>query len=524
MEGRVQTESGVTKADPTALPIDATIAVIGAGTMGSGIAQVAASAGHKVVLFDSAPEAVSRGLAAINSALERAVAKGQLTDEARAAIAGRLQACSDVSELAGADLVVEAIVEDLAIKQALFSSIEAVVSDHCILATNTSSISIESIGAPLNRPSRFAGLHFFNPAPVMALVEIVSGRATDPEVAACLHATAAAWGKVPVHARSTPGFIVNRVARPFYAEALRVLAEGGADPATVDAIMRDCGGFRMGPCELMDLIGHDVNYAVTRSVWEAFHYDQRFQPSLVQRALVEARWLGRKSGRGFYDYQGAAKVEPASAAPAAPPASVTVSGSLGPAAALLPILRDAGVPVEEVPGPACLRFGRTVLAPTDGRLATERAAEEGVEVVLLDWALDYGQAKRIALAPAHQTSPEALSQAVGLFQSLGKAVSVIDDIPGMIVARTVAMLANEAADALNQQVAAADAIDLAMRKGVNYPMGPLAWADRIGPHNVLRLLDNLARTYGEERYRASPLLRKCALSNHSLSTREREIP
>ncbi|HYG89343.1 MAG TPA: 3-hydroxyacyl-CoA dehydrogenase PaaH [Azospirillum sp.] len=516
----MQTDSGTTRSDPVALPGSAIVAVIGAGTMGSGIAQVAATAGHTVLLYDSAPDAVGRGLSVITGALDRAVAKGQLAEEARATIVGRLHPCSDLAELAGVDLAVEAIVEDLAVKQALFTRLEAVVSDRCILATNTSSISIESIGAPLARPGRFAGLHFFNPAPVMALVEIVSGRATDPDVAACLHATAAAWGKVPVHARSTPGFIVNRVARPFYAEALRVLAEGGADPATVDAVVRECGGFRMGPCELMDLIGHDVNYAVTRSVWEAFHFDPRFQPSLVQRALVEARWLGRKTGRGFYDYQGGAKTEPANAAPAPAPGSVALTGSLGPAAALVPLLRDAGIAVEEVSGPGGLRVGRALLAPTDGRLATERASEESAEVILFDWALDYAAAKRIALAPAQQTSPEALVQSVGLFQALGKEVSVIGDVPGMVVARTVAMLANEAADALNQQVADAAAIDLAMRKGVNYPVGPLSWADRIGPRYVLHLLDNLARTYGEDRYRASPLLRKCALSGRGLSSME----
>lgn len=500
---------------------DVVVAVIGAGTMGSGIAQVAASAGHPVLLVDAAPGAAERGVTAIAKTLQSAVSKGKISEERRAAVLGRIRTCADLAELTGAGLVVEAIVEDLAAKRALFARLEDIVSDDCLLTSNTSSISIESIGAKLRRPERVAGLHFFNPAPVMALVEVISGRATDPAIAACLEATAAAWGKAPVRARSTPGFIVNRVARPFYAEALRVLAEGGAAPATVDAVIRESGGFRMGPCELMDLIGHDVNYAVTKSVWDAFHNDPRFQPSLVQRELVEAGWLGRKSGRGFYDYRGGENPAASAAEPAAPPAAVTVAGSLGFATPLVDLLRNAGIAVEQATGPGELRFGTATLALTDGRLATERAAELGGDLVLLDWALDWTAATRVALAPARQTSGEALAACVGLFLALGKTVSVIDDVPGMIVARTVTMLANEAADALNQRVADARAIDIAMTKGVNYPIGPLAWADRVGAGRVLTVLDHLARTYGEDRYRASPLLRICALANIDLCSVEK---
>ncbi|WP_245636889.1 3-hydroxyacyl-CoA dehydrogenase [Azospirillum thiophilum] len=502
-----------------ALPKDRVVAVVGAGTMGSGIAQVAAVAGHPVLLFDSIAGAAGRGLEAIAANLARMVAKGSLDEAGRGAILDRIRTCDDLAALAGAGLVVEAIVEDPAAKRALFTALEDVVPDDCILATNTSSLSIESVGAPLARPERLAGLHFFNPAPLMALVEVVRGRATDPAIADRLLATAAAWGKIPVLARSTPGFIVNRVARPFYAEALRVLAERAAVPAALDAVMRGCGGFRMGPCELMDLIGHDVNYAVTRSVWDAFHNDPRFQPSPVQRELVEAGWLGRKSGRGFYDHRpGAAAPDPgfAPAASVPLPASVTVAGSLGFAAPLLDRIRAAGIAVEsaaeQTAGPGLLRLGGVTLAPTDGRLATERAAESGGQLVLFDWALDWAKAGTIALAPARQTSAAATAAAVRLFQALGMSVALIDDVPGMIVARTVAMLVNEAADALNQGVADAHAIDLAMTRGVNYPIGPLAWGDRVGAAFVLCTLDNLARTYGEDRYRASPLLRRCALA------------
>ena len=264
-----------------------TVAVIGAGAMGSGIAQIAALAGHPVTLLDAHEGAAASAIQSIQVQLNKLADKGRLTPEAAQAASERLSVAKQVSELADAALIVEAIVEDLTAKQSLFVSLESIVSDDAILSTNTSSISITAIDAALKRPERLAGLHFFNPAPLMPLVEIVSGIGTDASVADTLFATAKAWGKTPVHARSTPGFIVNRVARPYYAEALRLLQEGAADVATIDAVMREAGGFRMGPFELMDLIGHDVNFAVTRSVWTAFFNDTRFTPSLIQQELLE---------------------------------------------------------------------------------------------------------------------------------------------------------------------------------------------------------------------------------------------
>ncbi|WP_293470323.1 3-hydroxyacyl-CoA dehydrogenase NAD-binding domain-containing protein, partial [Polaromonas sp.] len=281
----------------------AVVAVIGAGAMGAGIAQVAAAAGHPVKLLDTRAQAAEDAVAGIRAQFTRMAEKGKLTAEAAAAAGARLMPVHQLADLADASLVIEAIVENLAAKQTLYSDLEAMVSADCIFGTNTSSISVTAIGAALRHPERLAGLHFFNPAPLMALVEIVSGLATDPAVAQTLFATAASWGKTPVHAKSTPGFIVNRVARPYYAEALRVLHEGGADPATIDACCREAGGFRMGPFELMDMIGHDVNFAVTNSVWRAFFHDQRFLPSLIQQELVDAGFLGKKTGRGFYDYR-----------------------------------------------------------------------------------------------------------------------------------------------------------------------------------------------------------------------------
>jgi len=362
-----------------------------------------------------------------------------------------------------------------------------------------------------------AGMHFFNPAPVMPLVEIVRGAATDPGVANELHELARRWGKIPVSARSTPGFIVNRVARPFYAEALRVLEERGAGCATIDAVMRECGGFRMGPFELMDLIGNDVNYAVTRSVFEAFNGDPRFTPSNLQLELVQAGYLGRKSGHGFYEYHAGRPVAAPSTAPPHPaPLRIQIFGDTPLARRLAMRLSASGVQFERAsahPDERIAGCDDGVLYRTDGRAATSRAAANGApNTILMDIACDDCAATRAAIAAADQADPEALRAAIGLLQSAGYAVSPIGDLPGMIVLRTVAMLANLAADAVNEDVCSIADLDLAMCKGMNYPRGPLAWADAIGIDAIVRALDHLAAVYGAGRYRASPLLRRMALT------------
>jgi 3-hydroxybutyryl-CoA dehydrogenase len=386
------------------------VGVVGAGAMGSGIAQVAAVAGHRVVLADADANAVARARDGLAKTLTREVEKGRLPAGADASALGRVElvpGIDDLSRFKDCGVVIEAIVERLDVKKGLFASLEAVVSSDCTLATNTSSLPVAAIGSACRRADRVLGIHFFNPAPVMPLVEIVPSLATSSSVTASARALVDSWKKTTVMASDTPGFIVNRVARPFYGESIRMYEEGIADIATIDWAMKTIGGFRMGPFELMDFIGHDVNFVVTRSVFEGMSFDPRYRPSVTQQRLVDAGWLGRKTGRGFYDY-GAGATSP--------------------------------VPSE------------------DTQLAQR------------------------------------------------------------IVDRTVAMLVNEAVDAVFMRVASPRDIDLAMTKGVNYPKGLIAWGQEIGLAIILDRLEVLFAEYGEDRYRPSPLLRRVVRDGRSLLT------
>jgi 3-hydroxybutyryl-CoA dehydrogenase len=367
------------------------IGVIGSGAMGSGIAQVAAQAGHAVVVYDQQKIALEKAELTLKSTLNKLTEKGKITADEANQIASRIEFCESLNSIAPSDLVIEAIVENLEVKKSLFQSIEKIVSESCILATNTSSLSVTAIAASCSKPERFIGIHFFNPAPLMPLVEIIPALQTDDKWAGICTELMIAWGKTPVICKDTPGFIVNRVARPFYSEALRIFDEGIADMATIDAAMREMG-FRMGPFELMDMIGHDVNYTVTESVFNAMYFDPRYRPSLTQKKLVEAAWFGRKSGRGFYQYA------------------------------------------------------------------------EGVA------------------APVPSNDPALLNR---------------------ISQRILAMLINEAYDAVYYRVASADSIDLAMTKGVNYPKGLVAWGRELGLDHVRSIMLGLYETYREDRYRLS---------------------
>jgi 3-hydroxybutyryl-CoA dehydrogenase len=496
------------------------VAVIGAGVMGIGIVQVALLAGHPVRLYDVREGAAATAAEQLAATLAKLADKGKLTPEDVASARSRLTVATSLQDLRDAALVIEAIVENLDVKQALMRDLEAIVAHDCVLASNTSSLSITAVARGLESPGRVVGMHFFNPVPLMKLVEVVSGLATEPAVADAIHMLAADWGKTAVHAKSTPGFIVNRIARPFYAETLALLQEQAATPAVLDACVRGAG-FRMGPCELMDLIGHDTNFAVTQSVYEANFFDKRYQPSLVQREMVDGGLLGRKSGRGFYRYpegggkteDGAVETTPLPVVPLVLHGSGRIADLLASrlAASGLGFTREAGDAGVET----SLRIGDGRLMLTDGRCAAERADALGArDLALFDWPVGPAAAGSVtpvvalAWTLAPQASAEFATQAAELLRALGWLPQRLADVPGLVVARTIAMLVNEASDAVEQGVCDAAGADAAMTLGVNYPAGPFAWLALWGESAVVPLLDALDAFYRGERYRVSPRLRR----------------
>jgi len=485
------------------------VGVIGAGTMGIGIAEVAAAHGHRVKLHDVNTEAAHKAIEKLAARLQKRVEKGRITAGQRQALLDAIEVVDSLQGLADAQLVIEAVIEDLAIKQRLFLQLESLCHPRALFASNTSSISITAIASALKNPSRLIGLHFFNPAPVMKLVEVISGLQSDESLLQAAEELCLAWDKIPVRAQSTPGFIVNRVARPFYGEPLKMLQEQLASPTLIDAVMRESAGFRMGPFQLMDLIGIDVNFAVSQSVFAAFFNDPRYRPSLIQQEMVSAGLLGRKAGRGFYDY-----TQPEhSDAPYAPDChqkgTVTIRGHMGLGEPLRGMIRAKRcISLMESRGSGYLLAGGCAVVLANGQTATARAREHGYKcLVHVDLALDFATSGTIALAFSERCEKANRDSVIGLFQALGKKVLVLPDEPGLIAMRTVVMLINEAAEAVFHGVCDADAVDRAMRYGVNYPEGPLAWGEKIGFHHVLDTLEGLQRWFGDDRYRPSAWLR-----------------
>jgi 3-hydroxybutyryl-CoA dehydrogenase len=489
---------------------DTVVGVIGAGSMGSGIAQLAAQSGHAVRLFDAQAGAAERALGRIESDLEASVKKGRLDEHERAVVRSRLAVVESVEALAGCGLVVEAIVERLDAKQALFKQLESVLDANAVLATNTSSISITAVAQGLARPQRLVGWHFFNPATRMKLVEVIPGIETDPALVVALHALGKSWGKSSVDAPNAPGFIVNRVARPYYAEGLRLLAERIAEPQAIDRLLREAGGFALGPFELIDLIGVDVNLSVTESVFAATGWDSRYAPNLIQQELVRAGRFGRKSGRGFYDYRDGAKPPlAASVTPVTNTAENALTVRVGEQpGALLSLLverlrfAEVAIETDRSLAPETLRIGEIVVALTDGRTLAERRAESAAPMLLLDLARDYSTTNTVGATG----TADALAQFAAVLQPAKIELIALADVAGLVLMRTVACLANEAADVMTWTGTTAVDIDIAMRLGTAYPIGPLAWADAIGVSRVAQVLANLQAHYGDLRYRRSPLL------------------
>ncbi len=466
------------------------IAVCGAGAMGSGIAQVAAQAGANVIIFDVQVDALKGSEKRILAGIDTLVGRGKMDVGTAAGIRERMRWTSDLADLADAELVIEAIIEDAGIKGSLFAQIEDIVGADTIVASNTSSLPISRLARALEKPSRFVGMHFFNPATAMKLVEVIAGAATDPAVAETVRATAQAWGKVAIPVADVPGFIVNRVARPFYAEAFTAINEGVAEPAVIDALFRSAG-FRMGPLELTDLIGQDVNFAVARSVFDSYFGRARFVPQLRQAALVDAGWLGRKTGRGVYRYDEGA---PAIGAPAVQMEAV------------LPDRARAAAELAQGEPSAFVECAGVLLGMTRGSSAHAEALSAGKPVALFDWfKADAGP--DIGFAASDDA---AASVARGVLAAWSKAGHRIADRPGLVVCRTLAQLANAAADAVLEQVADESGIDAALRFGANYPFGPSDWADGFGRTRLVAVLDAIADETGESLYRPSFYLRTSA--------------
>lgn len=480
------------------------IGVVGAGTMGIGICEVAAAHGHQVLLFDLNQALAEQAIKQLQERLKKRVFKGKISKTEAAELVARIQLVDGLSGLSACDLVVEAIVEDLAIKQQLFQQLETITSSLTLLATNTSSISITAIAAALKDPTRLFGLHFFNPAPVMKLVEVIAGLRSDPAHLAAATELCRAWKKTPVQAQSTPGFIVNRVARSYYGETLKMYQEQLAGFAHIDAVMTEAAGFRMGPFALMDLIGIDVNYAVSQTVYQAMFNDPRFRPSLIQGEMVSANTLGRKTQLGFYDYtEGAARPKgdyifsEANFDQIIVPEEETFFSAM---------FCDFEYDQRKWQGDQVL-IGGCRLLMSDGRTARQMEAATDSPVCVVDWSFDYSRSQSVNLSFGPRVDQYMRNRVVAVFNHMGKEVLITADQPALVAARTLAMLINEAADAVFNGVCSEKDVDLAMRYGVNYPKGLLAYGAELGWSRVAKTLECLHHWFGDDRYRLSPFIR-----------------
>ncbi|MGI8623526.1 MAG: 3-hydroxyacyl-CoA dehydrogenase NAD-binding domain-containing protein [Solirubrobacteraceae bacterium] len=506
------------------------VGVCGAGTMGAGIAQLAAGAGARTLVHDPTPGATERALEGVRERLGRSVERGRVTRAEANATAGRLEAVDGLERLAPCAVVIEAAPERLALKQELLAALEEVVAGDCVLATNTSSLLVTEIAATARRPERVVGMHFFNPAPRMRLVEVVAGERSGAVALAAVRALGEAMGKRVIDAADGPGFLVNRCNRPFHLEALRCLAEGLATPEQIDRIVRLGGSFKMGPFELMDLVGLDTSFAVQRSFFAQSFGEPRWRPAPLVGRMVAAGRLGRKSGEGFYAYPREAAPDPPPREEAGGDDRVVVAGHSPLAEGIARAAREAGWTV----GPLGKADGETSELIVDcGATDGEPPVQGGHHVRLCDAAplaaLDPGGASAgfFALAPFETcglveltrrptTSAAAAGAAERFFASLARRVEWVGDAPGLVLGRIVCQLVNEACFALGEGVGSADDIDAGMTLGLNHPRGPLEWADAIDPAEVLVVVAGLHAELGDDRYRPAPALVRAVRSRTPL--------
>lgn len=485
------------------------IGVIGAGTMGIGIAEVAASHQQQVYLFDLNNNFALAAKDTMSKRLSSRVERGKITAEVRQTIIDNIIVIDDVKQLSVCDLIIEAIVERLVVKQSVFTELEKICKEGTLFATNTSSISVTAIASGLKNPENMIGLHFFNPAPVMKLIEVIAGlRSSQKNIEAGID-LCHFWNKTPVVAQSTPGFIVNRVARPFYGEALKMLQEQVADPQTMDALMISAG-FRMGPFALMDLIGMDINLSVSQTVFESMYYDARYRPSLIQKEMVSAKFLGKKTGEGFYKYDGSKQPKVIFSEQQKAAQYVSLSKETTQLDRLKRAVKDSKhfVATEHEGGPS-LQVGDCAIFLSNGQTCQQRVKTISQEhVAQVDLMLDFDSCSTLHIAFDKNCPLTTQNEIIGMFQQLDKHVIVGKDLPALIVMRTVCLLINEAADAIENGVCSENDVDLAMQKGVNYPIGLIVWAHKIGFKLVVETLDNLHHWFGDDRYRTSPWLRK----------------
>ncbi|WP_153077090.1 3-hydroxyacyl-CoA dehydrogenase [Paraburkholderia bonniea] len=499
-----------------------TIGIAGTGAMGRGIAQIAALAGLTVRLHDASPAAITAARNYLADTFSKLSTKGKLDATLAHAALARVSGTQSVSDLAGCDLVIEAIVEKLEVKQALLRELETIVSGRCILASNTSSLSITALAAACQNPSRVVGYHFFNPVPLMKVVEVIDGLRGDPAAADALMDLARRMGHTPVRAKDMPGFIVNHAGRGMSTEGLRIVDEGVASFADVDRIMREQAGFRLGPFELLDLTALDVSHPVMESIYHQFYEEPRFTPSPITGTRLAGGLLGRKSGEGFYRYaEGQRAAHPEAPAPTTMPPSVWVSKRHPRAyAAVCELVSKAGVPLDEGSTPAS---GSLLVVTPFGFDATTAAVEEELDasrVVALDALFPLTSAQRRTLMTTPATTRLARDTAHALFAADGVPVSVIRDSTGFVAQRVVATIVNISCDIAQRRIASPRDIDLAVTLGLGYPQGPLALGDALGAQTILSILRNMSQVLGDPRYRPSPWLARRAQLGLSLTQEE----